>query len=161
MIIYCTQDLIFATKIASTAETLNVPARPARDLNKLRDRLNRVDDGSNKPNDPVTRVFIDMEMADTALAMIETIITWRPPTNCPPNNCPPNNHPTTNRPTMNNADTTDSNTGDTRPTVVAFGSHVAAELLRRARAAGADHVMPRSQFTQELPMLIEQHDPKN
>ena len=36
------------------------------------------------------------------------------------------------------------------PRTVAFGSHVEAELLRAARAAGVDRVMPRSQFVKEL-----------
>jgi hypothetical protein len=36
-------------------------------------------------------------------------------------------------------------------TVVGFGSHVAAETLRAARAAGCDLVLPRSQFVQVLP----------
>ena len=36
------------------------------------------------------------------------------------------------------------------PRVVAFGSHVDAERLRAARAAGCDRVMPRSQFVRDL-----------
>lgn len=36
------------------------------------------------------------------------------------------------------------------PRTVAFGSHVAAELLRAARDAGCDRVLPRSKFVQEL-----------
>jgi CheY-like chemotaxis protein len=39
----------------------------------------------------------------------------------------------------------------------AFGSHTEAETLRRARAAGADHVWARSKMMQELPSLIESH----
>jgi DNA-binding NarL/FixJ family response regulator len=35
-------------------------------------------------------------------------------------------------------------------TVVGFGSHVAADLLRQARDAGCDVVMPRSQFVEGL-----------
>lgn len=34
--------------------------------------------------------------------------------------------------------------------VIAFGSHVDAELLKAARRAGCDLVMPRSQFSAEL-----------
>jgi DNA-binding NarL/FixJ family response regulator len=40
--------------------------------------------------------------------------------------------------------------GDDRPRVVAYGSHVDAESLRAARAAGCDPVMPRSQFVEVL-----------
>lgn len=39
--------------------------------------------------------------------------------------------------------------------VVAFGSHVATELLHSARELGADFVMPRSQFTANLPAVLE------
>jgi len=69
MIIYCCSDLIFATKVRSTAEALGVTSRPVRDAAMLDNRLNRVDDG--KPNDPVAAVLIDLEAGDHALAMIE------------------------------------------------------------------------------------------
>lgn len=38
----------------------------------------------------------------------------------------------------------------TMPRVIAYGSHVEAETLKAARAAGCDRVMPRSQFVKEL-----------
>lgn len=37
-----------------------------------------------------------------------------------------------------------------RAAVIGFGSHVDAETLKAARAAGCDRVMPRSQFVKEL-----------
>jgi CheY-like chemotaxis protein len=37
-----------------------------------------------------------------------------------------------------------------RPRVVAYGPHVNAELLRSARLAGCDPVLPRSQFVEQL-----------
>lgn len=37
------------------------------------------------------------------------------------------------------------------PSVVAYGSHVDTATLKAARAAGCDHVVPRSQFVEELP----------
>jgi len=40
--------------------------------------------------------------------------------------------------------------------VLAFGRHTEASLLREARAAGCDRVVPRSQLTAELPALIEE-----
>ena len=40
------------------------------------------------------------------------------------------------------------------PTVVAYGSHVEADVLRAARAAGCDKVMPRSQFVDKLELEI-------
>ncbi len=36
------------------------------------------------------------------------------------------------------------------PRVTAYGSHVEAEVLRAARQAGCDRVLPRSQFVKEL-----------
>lgn len=40
------------------------------------------------------------------------------------------------------------------PRVVAYGSHVEADVLRAARQAGCDRVMPRSQFVKELELKI-------
>lgn len=36
------------------------------------------------------------------------------------------------------------------PRVIAYGSHVEAAILKAARQAGCDRVMPRSQFAEEL-----------
>lgn len=36
------------------------------------------------------------------------------------------------------------------PRVIAYGSHVEADVLRAARQAGCDRVLPRSQFVKEL-----------
>src|SRR5439155_359266 len=36
------------------------------------------------------------------------------------------------------------------PRVIAYGSHVEAEVLRMARKAGCDRVLPRSKFVEEL-----------
>jgi CheY-like chemotaxis protein len=44
-------------------------------------------------------------------------------------------------------------TGNTLP-VIAFFSHVQAELGERARAAGCEQVMPRSKFSRELPEIL-------
>ena len=38
--------------------------------------------------------------------------------------------------------------------VIAFFSHVQAELGERARAAGCEQVMPRSKFARELPEIL-------
>lgn len=42
------------------------------------------------------------------------------------------------------------------PRVIAYGSHVEAEVLRMARAAGCDRVMPRSQFVEQLEKSISE-----
>lgn len=118
MIIYCCPDLIFATKIRSTAEALGVPSRPARDSEALQKRLDRVDDG--KLNEPVTGILIDLEMGQAGLALLEQ-----------------------------------AKRHDLTIPVVAFGSHVATDILHAAREKGADFVMPRSMFTANLPSILE------
>jgi hypothetical protein len=40
------------------------------------------------------------------------------------------------------------------PRVVAYGSHVDAQGLAAARAAGCDLVLPRSKFVEELPTAL-------
>ena len=40
--------------------------------------------------------------------------------------------------------------------VVAFLSHVQTELAQAAHAAGCDHVMARSAFSKQLPMLLRE-----
>lgn len=42
------------------------------------------------------------------------------------------------------------------PVIVAWGSHVDAEALAAARAAGADRVLARSAFTRRLPDLLRE-----
>lgn len=71
MIIYCCHDLIFATKIHSTAQSLGLVCRPARDAQALRNRLDRVDDG--KPNDPVSGVIVDLTIGEPALDLIDLV----------------------------------------------------------------------------------------
>ncbi len=39
-------------------------------------------------------------------------------------------------------------------TIIGYGSHVQAELLAQARAAGCTRVLPRSAFVQQLPSLL-------
>lgn len=46
---------------------------------------------------------------------------------------------------------------ETRPKVIAFGSHVATAQLQAARDAGCDDVLPRSRFSGELPALLRQY----
>jgi DNA-binding NarL/FixJ family response regulator len=42
----------------------------------------------------------------------------------------------------------------TMPRVVAYGSHVASDVLRAARQAGCDLVLPRSKFVEQLPTSL-------
>lgn len=41
--------------------------------------------------------------------------------------------------------------------VIAFGAHVATDLLAAARERGADAVMPRGAFTAKLPAILQQY----
>ncbi len=68
MIVYCCHDLIFATKIHSTAEALGLVCRPARDEAALRARLDRIDDG--KAYDVVDAVIVDLTMGEAGLVLI-------------------------------------------------------------------------------------------
>ena len=117
MIVYACTDLFFATRIRSTAESLGVTTRPTRDVEALQQRLDRVDDG--KANAPVTAVMIDLELGETATALIRQAAAHA-----------------------------------AAPTVIAFGSHVAKDVLQAARDAGADEVLPRSAFTAKLPDML-------
>jgi CheY-like chemotaxis protein len=40
------------------------------------------------------------------------------------------------------------------PRVIAYGSHVDVETLKKARAAGCDLVLPRSKFVEDLPVQL-------
>ena len=119
MIVYSCTDLIFATKIRSTAESLGVSSRPTRDHKALAARLDQVDDG--KLNEPVTGLLVDLDLGDRAIELIAQAKSRNP-----------------------------------SPKVVVFGSHVATELLENARKHGADFVMARSAFTENLPDILMQ-----
>ena len=112
MIIYCCTDLIFATKIGSTAKQLGVPSRPARDVNSMSQRLQ---------DEEVSAVLIDLDLEDEAMRILRRV-----------------------------------KERDRSIPVIAFGSHVATEILQAARAGGADLVMSRSQFTTQIPQLLQQ-----
>lgn len=104
-------DLIFATKIRSTAEALGSTCRVAASLGALEDAL-----GSSA----VGLAIVDMQVQGiSAEEAIREIKAHRPATR-----------------------------------VIAYFSHVQAELMTTAREAGADEAWPRSKFVQELPGLF-------
>lgn len=119
MIVYCCQDLIFATKIHSTAEALGWVSRPARDATALRNRLDRIDDG--KPNGEVSAVLVDMTMGEAAAGLIEL-----------------------------------ARSHDAAMPIIAFAPHVEIDLLEAARRCGADRVMTRGAFSDQLPDLLNE-----
>ncbi len=70
MILYFTADLIFATRIRSTAEALGIPARPARTVERLRElRL----------EESVNAVIVDLDAGDTAIDLIDAAACAEPP----------------------------------------------------------------------------------
>ncbi len=108
------QDLIFATKIRSTAASLGIESTSVRTAQELSRRL---------AEGPLPLVIVDLGASgDEAL---RAIVVAR-----------------------ERAD---------RPHIVAFVSHVEEELARRASAAGADEVLPRSRFNAQLPALLNTH----
>ena len=120
MIVYCCTDLIFGTKIRSTAQAVGVPYRPARNVEMVQARLDRVEDG--KWNEPVTCVMVDLDLDETALEIIRCV-----------------------------------KASDADIHVIAFGAHVATQVLEAATESGADQVLPRSNFAANLPALLEQY----
>ncbi|MCC6680921.1 MAG: hypothetical protein IT445_08465 [Phycisphaeraceae bacterium] len=105
MIGYHCRDLIFATKIRSTADALGAAVCVVNNESKLAQ---------------VSRLLVDLDTGETALALIRAAKAADVPT-------------------------------------VAFGSHVAVDLLQQAKEAGADSVLPRSAFVNQLPEMLS-HD---
>ncbi len=120
MLIYSCSDLIFSTKIRTTAEVLQIESRPARNIDMLRARLDQVDDG--KVNEAVTCVMIDLEMGEHAFEMIKLAAAH-----------------------------------EAKAQVIAFAPHVMTGAMAGAERVGADRVMARGAFTNQLPELIKQY----
>ncbi|QDU33810.1 hypothetical protein KS4_18680 [Poriferisphaera corsica] len=76
MIIYICNDLIFGTKISSTAEALGIVSRPVRNLSMLENRLNMVDDG--KPNHPVSGMMLDLDTGEDGLKLLDAVKAHSP-----------------------------------------------------------------------------------
>jgi hypothetical protein len=68
MIIYHCSDLIFATKIRSTCQTLDVESHPARDEARLRQYIQPA--GPDQDHKPVAAFFVDLEASDHSLELI-------------------------------------------------------------------------------------------
>lgn len=64
MILYCAADLLWATKIKSTADALKIPCRPVRSLEMLEARL---------VDSPVRAVLIDLEAQPIAGQIIDRL----------------------------------------------------------------------------------------
>ena len=64
MILYCAADLIWATRIKATADSLGIPCRPARTVQMLEARL---------ADSPVGAVIVDLEAGDAALEIVRAL----------------------------------------------------------------------------------------
>lgn len=70
MILYCTADLIFATRIRSTAEAIGVAARPARTVERLRELL------TEEPE--VRALIVDLDAGEVAIDLIAAAASREP-----------------------------------------------------------------------------------
>jgi hypothetical protein len=61
MLLYCCADLLWATKIKSTAEALGLAARPVRNLDMLTARL---------ADSPVKALMVDLEAGPVSIELI-------------------------------------------------------------------------------------------
>jgi hypothetical protein len=64
LILYCAADLIWATRIKSTADAIGVPCRPVRSVEMLEARLADSD---------VRAVILDLENPETAMAILRVL----------------------------------------------------------------------------------------
>jgi CheY-like chemotaxis protein len=126
--VICT-DLIFSTKILSTAASLGVQARPVRSLQMLSEVLHSGD---------VQTVLIDLD-ADGVDA-VEAI-----------QRC---GSEAAAAAAMSNRSANADGARPTPPRIIAFVSHIRADLAAAARRAGADEVLARSAFVSRLPGIL-------
>lgn len=64
MILYHAADLLWGTRIRSTADSLGIPARPVRTVEMLQARL------TESPPLPIRGVVVDLDGGDAAMAII-------------------------------------------------------------------------------------------
>jgi CheY-like chemotaxis protein len=104
-------DLIFSTKITSTAAAVGAGVKVVHSMEKLNERL-------SSGTDRVAIVDLNVDGFDVnqAIRRIRSVSSL--------------------------------------PRIIAFVSHVQADLIEAARAAGADEVMARSAFVNKLPALL-------
>jgi hypothetical protein len=102
------RDLMFSSRVTSTAAQLGVAVKMLRDPARLAGEAGE-------------RLIVDLNLPGA----IEAAQTWK----------------------------SSAGTGELR-SAVGFVSHVDAETIHKARAAGIDRVMARSQFVQVLPDLL-------
>ncbi len=133
MIAYFPSDLLWATRIKSTAEAVGLSARPVRSVEMVRARFG---------DSPISSLIVDLA-GDVGVGL-EIIRAAR--------ECE----------AERSVATTGGGGGDVGPRgaggkmvkIVAFGPHVDREALQAARDAGADEVMTRGAFSNHLPDVL-------
>jgi len=124
VILYAAADLIWATKIKATAEALGLAARPVRTLEMLHARLADCPEAKS--------LMVDLDKGEEGLALIAALRAHE----------------------AANAGTGQA-TGQTRRLrVLAWGPHVAKDLLQAARDAGADDVLTRGALEHNMEEVL-------
>ncbi len=124
MILYAAADLIWATKIKATAEALGLAARPVRTLEMLHARLADCPEAKS--------LMVDLDKGEEGLALIAALRA----------------HEAAHQATV-------QATGQGRRLrVLAWGPHVAKDLLQAARDAGADDVLTRGALEHNMEEVL-------
>ncbi len=134
LILYNAADLMWASKIKATAESLGLAARPVRTLDMLEARL-------TDPNPPhPVALLVDLDSPpELALSLIDRAREFNTShTATSPDANPPHLTPNTSR----------------RLRILAWGPHVAKDLLDAAKSHGADEVMTRGSLNHNLDQVL-------
>jgi hypothetical protein len=124
VILYAAADLIWATKIKATAEALGLAARPVRTLEMLHARLADCPEAKS--------LMVDLDKGEEGLALIAALRAHEAA------------HQATGQATGQGR----------RLRVLAWGPHVAKDLLQAARDAGADDVLTRGALEHNMEEVL-------
>lgn len=138
MILYLAADLLWASKIKATADALGLPCRPVRNMEMLEARL---------ADSPVRALIVDLDVAETALAMIRRIkgIGHRA-SGIGEDSIPDSSASPDVQCLMPDA--------SALIRVLAFGPHIEKDTLQAARDAGADDVLTRGAFDHHMDQVL-------
>jgi hypothetical protein len=134
VILYLAADLLWATRIKSTADSLGIPCRPVRNLDMLEARL-----ADSQPR----ALIIDLDSGPIAFELIRRIRSG-----------PLSGATGSSLPVPNTLGT--RSTGHPNIHILAFGPHVATDLFAAAKQAGADALLARGAFSARLPQILQQ-----
>lgn len=144
MILYLCADLLWGTRIKSTADAIGVPCRPARTPDMLRARL---------ADSPVRALIVDLDAGDAAIELIRAARDIERAA-LPPANPDPAGSTGVSRGPIGRGVPGAAAPCPPRLFILAFGPHVAVELFERAREAGADQSLARGAFDRSLPEIL-------